>query len=141
MPAKWKGDNKSIAKVREECARHMRVQEYFFLMHFRVGGSAALALFVPLHALLFLLLLIWYLKIVAPSQPHLPDASKVVNGSLSFPVKSSKRAELFSLCFLFKKHLFPKYCCGLMSNIIVFLFFFSMSLETDFDIMSINNQE
>lgn len=49
MPAKWKGDNKSIAKVREECARHMRVQEYFFLMHFRVGGPAALALFVPLH--------------------------------------------------------------------------------------------
>lgn len=30
MPAKWKGDNKSISKVKEERARHMRVQEYFF---------------------------------------------------------------------------------------------------------------
>lgn len=96
MPAKWKGDNKSIAKVREECARDMQVQEYFFffLRHFRVGGSAALALFVPLQALLFLLLLIWYPKIVALSQQTC-QTSALLNGSLSLPVKAAKGQNSF----------------------------------------------
>lgn len=82
MPAKWNGDNKSIAKVGEECARHLRViLFFFFLMHFRVGGPAALALFVPLHTRLVLLFLIWYLKILSGQY-----ASKLVKGSLSLPV-------------------------------------------------------
>lgn len=57
MPAKWKGDNKSISKVKEERARHMRVQEYFF--NALQGGGAQLHLFYLSYAFLFLLLLIW----------------------------------------------------------------------------------
>lgn len=47
MPAKWKRDNKSITKVREECARHMRVQEYFFFTALQGGRLSCICFICP----------------------------------------------------------------------------------------------
>lgn len=76
---------------------------FLFLMHFRVGGPAALALFVPLHTRLILFLLIWYLKILLAQY-----ASALVKAFCSWT--GSRRAELFSLMVSIRNiiHYVPK---------------------------------
>lgn len=68
-----------------------------FLMHFRVGGPAALALFVPLRTRLVLLFLIWYLKILSAQY-----ASQLVKASLSVPGQAAGGQNSFHSCFLLK---------------------------------------
>lgn len=107
MPAKWKGDNKSIAKVREECARHTRVQEYFF--NALQGGRLSCTCFIcPATRSSF------------PSASDLvpedcctvsaaPSCQQASKWFIFSSWKGSKREELLSLCFLLKNTFyFPK---------------------------------
>lgn len=69
---------------------------FLLLMHFRVGGPAALALFVPLHTRL---VPIWYLKNLSAQY-----ASKLVKGSLSVPGQAAGGQSSIHSCFLLKQH-------------------------------------